>query len=134
VSMPDEPSAPRRRENVLTRRLGPLPTWAWVLIAAGLIVAWAWWRNRNTQQPGPTDTSGQVPQFVNQTFTGPEPPEPPPTPSRTKRHHRRDRDHDEDEDKRKRHREPQPQPQPSGPPYRKTLGPPTVSGTTEVVR
>lgn len=33
-------AAPGKKENVLTRKLGPLPTWAWIAIAAALILGY----------------------------------------------------------------------------------------------
>lgn len=74
------------RGNVLTRKIGPLPTWAWVAIVAAVLLGWAYYRNRNSSaassstDTGTTDAS-QVPQFVNQTFTQVSPPAAPaPTP------------------------------------------------------
>ena len=66
-----------RKANVLTNKLGPLPTWGWIAIVAGLLVAWRLYSSKNaatqaSQQgttSGTTDTSGNtVPQFVNQTY------------------------------------------------------------------
>ena len=66
--------APARRENVFTRKLGPIPTWGWVLIAVGLIgVYYLWHRNTQTQTATGTNAS-QVPQFVNQVYTSGTPP------------------------------------------------------------
>lgn len=81
-------------KGALTRPIGPLPTWGWVTIAALIIVGYAWWHNRQTQQAASSDTANasQVPQFVNQVYTGPQPPEPP------------DMDHKEDKDDRRRKR------------------------------
>jgi len=84
--------------NPLKRKIGPLPTWAWVAIAAGIVIAWAWWRNRTqAATAAPAQDAGQVPQFVNQTYTSVVPPTPPHPPARNKKHHRRDRDHDGDD-------------------------------------
>lgn len=82
-TMAAEPSAaPRKKENVLTRKIGPLPTWAWVAILSALIIGYAYIKNRNssagasTASPTGTDSS-QVPQFVNQTYTTVTPPSAP---------------------------------------------------------
>lgn len=70
-----EPQPPAQRQNVLTRKLGPLPTWAWVVIAAGIVIALAWFKTRqgNKKQPD-TGGAGQIPEFVNQTYTTIQPP------------------------------------------------------------
>lgn len=71
--------------NPLKRKIGPLPTWAWVAILAAVIVAWAYWKNRTSSAnsssgtsssgaPSDTTDASQVPQFVNQTFTTVTPP------------------------------------------------------------
>lgn len=67
-------SLPGRRENVLTHKIGPLPTWGWVAIAGGGFLVWRWYSNKNAAASGATtssavDTSANtVPQFVNQTY------------------------------------------------------------------
>jgi len=68
-------SAAGRRENVFTHKIGPLPTWAWIAIVGGGLVAWRLYSNRNGQNTAAqqdatsTDTSANtVPQFVNQTY------------------------------------------------------------------
>src|SRR5215469_3293984 len=66
--------------NVLTHKLGPLPTWLWIALAALIIVAWAYWRNRQASNASAANTSAtgtsanDVPQFVNQTYTTVTPP------------------------------------------------------------
>lgn len=63
--------------NVLTRKIGPLPTWAWVAIAAAALLGWAYYKNRTSSSStgsGATTDASQVPQFVNQTFTTVTPP------------------------------------------------------------
>lgn len=97
------PQPQQRHGNVLTRKLGPLPTWAWILIAAALVFGVAWWRQRS-KPSSDTAGSGQVPQFVNQTYVSPEPPGRPdhePDRDKHRRRHPRDRDHD-------RHHRPEP--------------------------
>lgn len=66
---------PARRENVLTHKLGPLPTWGWIAIAGGAFLAYRWYSSKNAAASGGTtsssavDTSANtVPQFVNQTY------------------------------------------------------------------
>ena len=71
---PERPAA--RRENVFTRKIGPLPMWAWVAIIGSVIVVYSLYKRKtagattSTASPTGTDAS-QVPQFVNQTFTNP---------------------------------------------------------------
>ena len=81
------PRTSSRRENVFTRKIGPLPMWAWVAIVSAVILGYAYWKNRQSSssqaQPATTDAS-QVPQFVNQTYTTVQPPsEPSITPGST---------------------------------------------------
>jgi hypothetical protein len=77
------PEAPARgkKENVFTRKLGPLPMWAWVGILAAMILGWSLYKSKTSgasSQAGAADTTdaSQVPQFVNQTYTQPGPPGP----------------------------------------------------------
>lgn len=83
VSAP--PRAPSRSSsggggNVLTHRLGPLPTWVWIAIAAALIIAYSWWKSKSADTASSANTASsstpadQVPQFVNQTYTTVTPP------------------------------------------------------------
>lgn len=124
------PEAPPRQGgggNVLTRKLGPLPTWVWVAIVATIILAWVVIRQRGSSSTATTSgtaaDASQVPQFVNQTFTTVTPPpapdqdapapKPPPKP-----------DADEEQDEREpprrgRHKpKPKPRPKPHVPPRR----------------
>lgn len=106
--MSEPVSQPRQQQGgvkgALTRRIGPLPAWGWVGIIAAIVVGWAWWHNRKTQQAASssdTGTSSQVPQFVNQVYTSPQPPEPPETPPGDhdrddRRHRRKHPTHDKD--------------------------------------
>src|SRR5271155_3134735 len=67
--------------NVLTRKIGPLPTWAWVGIVIVPIGIYAYIERKKSAAASNTttgtDTTGasdmtdasQVPQFVNQTYT-----------------------------------------------------------------
>jgi|SRR5215469_968388 len=138
------PEAPRRaeprtgrKENVFTRKIGPLPMWVWLLIVAAIIIAWALFagkkkKNQQAQAASARAGAGQVPQFVNQTFVGPEPPEPPEPEPRRKKHHRRDRDHDDDDDDRKYHRPP---PEPLSPPRSRfaPFSPGTIPGGAQPI-
>ena len=70
------PEQPGRKENVFTRKIGPLSMWVWVVIIGSAIVAYSLYKRKTasaTATPGTatgTDAS-QVPQFVNQTYTNP---------------------------------------------------------------
>ena len=80
------PEAPPRSSRggkitqTLTTRIGPLPMWVWVVIAGGILVAWRLYASKQqaaTQDTSATDTgvpADQVPQFVNQVYTSPNPP------------------------------------------------------------
>jgi hypothetical protein len=64
-----------RRENVFTHKIGPLPMWAWVGIAATILVVWRVFSNKQSQASQQSQAATQstaantVPQFVNQTYT-----------------------------------------------------------------
>jgi len=110
-----------QRDNVFTRKIGPMPMWAWVAIISAVIIGYAYWKNKqatSSSAPGTATTSAQVPQFVNQTYTTVTPPAaPPPGPS----------DHDKDDERHHRHRKhPRRRPHPTnpGPPPNIYLGPP----------
>lgn len=68
--------SPGGRDNVFTHKIGPLPTWGWIGIVGGGLIAWRLYSNRNgantaaqTGATTSTDTSANtVPQFVNQTY------------------------------------------------------------------
>ena len=81
---------PRQRSsgggNVFTRKIGPLPMWAWVAIVSAVILGYAYWKNRqsgSTASQSSTANASQVPQFVNQTYTTVQPPSAPPGPGAT---------------------------------------------------
>lgn len=68
-------------KGTFTNRIGPLPMWVWLVIVAGILVAWRLYASRkaNAQQAATSaaDTStaaSDVPQFVNQTFVSASPP------------------------------------------------------------
>lgn len=70
---------PRKKENVFTRKIGPLPMWAWVAIVGAIILGWAFFKSKSSasqQQQADTTDASQVPQFVNQTYANPGPPGP----------------------------------------------------------
>jgi hypothetical protein len=74
--------------NPLTRKIGPLPMWAWLAIFTAVIVVYAYIKKKSSgtttgagtstgatsvNSPGGVDSS-LVPQFVNQTYTSTTPP------------------------------------------------------------
>ena len=69
-----------RGTNPLTKKLGPLPVWAWAALALLLVLGYLYYKNRknstsNTTSSGTTTTSdSQIPQFVNQVYTNGTPP------------------------------------------------------------
>ena len=67
--------------ETFTRKIGPLPMWAWTAIVGAVIVGWAWWKNRQSGSSSSTTSStanaSQVPEFVNQTYTSVQPPSAP---------------------------------------------------------
>ena len=90
---PARPAAPPgKKENVLTRKLGPLPTWAWVAIVAAILIGYFYLKNKQSGSTTGTGTgAGQIPQFVNQVYTSVLPPSAPvPAPDKDGG---RDRDH-----------------------------------------
>ena len=58
--------------NVFTNKIGPLPMWAWLGVAAGILVVWRVMAGRSSASSQATTTpssaADQVPQFVNQTY------------------------------------------------------------------
>ncbi len=74
--------------NVFTRKLGPLPMWAWMGIGLAVALGYYFWKNNlsssGSSTPNQTTASSQVPQFVNQTYVQGTPPVvapgPPPPP------------------------------------------------------
>jgi len=85
VTTPSQPSG----GNVFTRKLGPLPMWAWMGIALAIALLYYLYK-KNTAAASSTNTSAAqtaatnntpggvdsslVPQFVNQTYTNVTPP------------------------------------------------------------
>lgn len=84
MSTPNEPSS--GGGNFLTRKIGPLPMWGWVAIAAGLILLYSYRQksqqttaastNTAANTPGGVDSS-LVPQFINQEYVNTSPPQSP---------------------------------------------------------
>jgi hypothetical protein len=82
-----------KSSNVFTRKIGPLPMWAWVaIISVPLLVYGLYERNKksatatsaaSTGTTASTTGAGQVPQFVNQTYTTVVPPTAPAMPKTT---------------------------------------------------
>lgn len=72
--------------GTFTNKIGPLPMWVWLVIVAGILVAWRVYSNRKTaSQAASTDTgtsASDVPDFINQTYvTGSPPVQGPPGPA-----------------------------------------------------
>jgi hypothetical protein len=81
------PAPPAKKTNLFTRKIGPLPMWAWTGIILVPIIIYAVIEHKksaasaaDTTAADSTDAS-QVPQFVNQTYTNPTPPSAPGTPA-----------------------------------------------------
>jgi hypothetical protein len=77
VTAPAPETAPAGRgENVFTHKIGPLPMWAWVGIAAAVLVGWRLYSSKKAaaSTSGTSTTAADstaantVPQFVNQTY------------------------------------------------------------------
>jgi hypothetical protein len=73
------PAAPAKQGgNVFTRKIGPMPMWAWVAIISVILIGYAYYRNKQSAAAAATTATGtdasQVPQFVNQTYTSVTPP------------------------------------------------------------
>lgn len=71
-------------KETFTRKIGPLPMWAWLAIIGAVVVGWAWYKDRksaSTTAPADTADASQVPQFVNQVSTTVQPPSAPTTTS-----------------------------------------------------
>lgn len=131
--MPDEPRAPEPRKKgvkgALTHKIGPLPTWVWLVIVAAIILAWVVYKNKKAAKQASSSVkpgAGQVPQFVNQTFTQVQPP---PAPDQDHDESNEDKDRARDHDGVPHPKRPRPRPLPGGeggPGEGKTEGPPPV--------
>lgn len=80
--MAETATPPGPSESMWSRRYGPLPLWAWLVIGAGFLVV-LWYRNQSANQNQNASTStadqstadSQIPQFVNQTYVQASPPD-----------------------------------------------------------
>jgi hypothetical protein len=77
------PSMGPQGGNFFSKRLGPLPVWAWMgILIVGVIMYYFWQKNQTSSSSGSgtsgtgtsTTDSSLVPQFVNQVYTQPTPP------------------------------------------------------------
>lgn len=85
----DAPGTPASRGGgklgVWKKKYGPLPLYGWALLLLLAVLGYLYWKNRNSSANNPssntpTDTgAGQIPQFVNQTYTTVTPPAAPST-------------------------------------------------------
>lgn len=87
------PDAPRSDSgssgsNAFSRKVGPLPLWAWMGIGLAVALGFYFWRQnlgksnatQTSASPDQTEAASQIPQFVNQTFVTGQPPTAPPPP------------------------------------------------------
>jgi hypothetical protein len=73
--------------GVWKKKLGPFPAWLWALLALAAVLIYLWYRHQNSASSSTaSDTTasdstgaGQIPQFVNQTYTTVTPPSAPAT-------------------------------------------------------
>jgi len=76
------PQAAKPSSGAWSRRYGPLPLWAWLMIGAGFLLV-LWYRNQSANQNANSSQStadqstadSQIPQFVNQTYVQATPPD-----------------------------------------------------------
>ena len=69
MTTPAGAAPPARRGNVLTRKIGPLPTYGWVAIVGGGILVWAYFAHRNSSSSSQSSNqanASDVPDFINQ--------------------------------------------------------------------
>lgn len=89
-----------KKGNVLTRKIGPLPTWGWIAIGGTGILIWAFFANRNSSQNqnqgGPQ--GNLTPPVVVQNFPPEAEPPPPGQPTGHHRHKKKPGDDDGDGD------------------------------------
>ena len=75
AAKPAAPGGAPKHDNVFTHKIGPLPMFGWVAIAAAILVAWRMFAAKksgtaSTAASGTASTGANtVPQFVNQTYT-----------------------------------------------------------------
>ena len=67
--------APAKKENVFTRKIGPLSMWVWLVIIGGAILAYSLYKSKTAGSTAPASATGtsaaDIPQFVNQVYTNP---------------------------------------------------------------
>lgn len=77
--------------GVWKKKLGPFPAWVWALLALAAVLIYLYYRSQNASNSSnassttaaDTTGAGQIPQFVNQTYTTVTPPTAPATSSGT---------------------------------------------------
>lgn len=52
------PAPAKGKENVLTRKIGPLPTWGWVAVVASLLLLYVFWSNNKSAQSSSSSGTG----------------------------------------------------------------------------
>lgn len=67
---------PAKRENVFTRKIGPLSMWVWLVIVGSVIIAWSLYKRKTAGSTAATSSAtgtpaSDIPQFVNQVYTNP---------------------------------------------------------------
>ncbi len=62
--------------TILTRQMGPLPLWAWMVLGLVGILGISYFKARKGSSSAGSNTvpTGSIPQFVNQVYTNPTPP------------------------------------------------------------
>lgn len=86
------PSGGGGKLGVWGKKMGPFPAWAWVAILLGGALAYMYYKNKNSATGASTSSTtaaadsaaagtgaGQIPEFVNQTYTTVTPPSEPTT-------------------------------------------------------
>lgn len=92
VTTPNQPPAESGGggKSPFTRKMGPLPLWAWMGIALGVLLAYSMWNKNKSansqnaglnpfstsqaQAPGSASSANLIPQFVNQVYNQETPP------------------------------------------------------------
>lgn len=76
-----EPNPPRSGGDFLTKKIGPLPGWAWGLIGVGGLLTIYLMRGgksdtamTDTSSSGSSTPDSDIPMFINQTYTSVQPP------------------------------------------------------------
>ena len=64
-----------KKDNVFTRKIGPLSMWVWLVIISGGILTYSLWKSKTAGATSGTSAAGtsaaDIPQFVNQVYTNP---------------------------------------------------------------